>query len=427
MKYFASLLTLLLFAALPAAETASAGSFPNSPGNNQSNSGAQLRDLSRTFYQTSGAHSNARGGAAAFSLSFARFTELYAYGGLITVYEKTTDETYEDGYVYDMDVGDTDTSAPTVYLFPEIDYDGSYTLRITDPTASRFGADYPQATHALVEEYEPGDYEEGYYYVEYYTLNASGIYQVGTVEVEGDGSMWSFNEPVGEETIRASFPLDDTMTLDKITVGYDDDFEQDIQTRQIVEMHGYGLLDLGKDFGDEVVEIGAFINDMNYQEPGETDPNEVIDFETLYTMVGADGTVLTFYVAIPDCDNDDGCEVAYKGEIEITDIELWRLTPADAVANERGQALPEGLTLSAPYPNPASGSATLTYTLDEAAEATLSVYDALGRRVATLASGMQAPGEHMAEFDGSALPSGVYLARLSAGPQQATQRIVLHR
>ncbi len=377
----------------------------------------------RTFLMPHSGH--ASNAAVTFDLTLEEFTRLYTVGNLITVYAQTTDEAYQEGYVYDMNVGETDLSASFDYALPEIDFDGSYTLRITDPTQTRFGADFAHATHALVEEYEEGDYDAGYYYAEYYVVDADGIYQVGAVEVEGDGTTHSYNEAKSAETIRATFPLDETMGLDKITVDFDDDYDQDIQTRQIVEMHGFGMLDLGAQFGGEQVSAGAFINDVGYQEPGETDANEVIDFETVYSIFGEDGTYLSFNVAIPDCDSDDGCDVAFKGEIEIINIELWRVAPASSVAADYGTT-PTGLTLSSAMPHPVQGTARVGYTLPANADVDLSVYDLLGRKVATLASGAKAAGDHQARLDADLAP-GVYVMRLQAGGAQVTRRVVVGR
>ncbi len=69
------------------------------------------------------------------------------------------------------------------------------------------------------------------------------------------------------------------------------------------------------------------------------------------------------------------------------------------------EATPLVTALAAPYPNPSAGAATLSFTLAESAEVTLTVYDVLGRRVVTLAEGQQAAGEHEVTF-GAGLPAG---------------------
>jgi hypothetical protein len=45
--------------------------------------------------------------------------------------------------------------------------------------------------------------------------------------------------------------------------------------------------------------------------------------------------------------------------------------------------------------------------------------------VRTLVDGRRPAGKHQAVFDGTDLPSGIYLARLTAGDFQETQKIVL--
>jgi hypothetical protein len=55
----------------------------------------------------------------------------------------------------------------------------------------------------------------------------------------------------------------------------------------------------------------------------------------------------------------------------------------------------------------------------------LVVYDVLGRVVARLVEGEQGAGWHEAVFDGSLLPSGVYLYRLEAGSFTQSRTMLL--
>jgi hypothetical protein len=90
-------------------------------------------------------------------------------------------------------------------------------------------------------------------------------------------------------------------------------------------------------------------------------------------------------------------------------------------------AQPQSLTLDAAYPNPFRASTTVSYRLDAAADVRLSVYDVLGRRVAVLADGRTAPGDHRATFEASGLASGVYFVVLEADGRRAARKVMIVR
>jgi hypothetical protein len=95
------------------------------------------------------------------------------------------------------------------------------------------------------------------------------------------------------------------------------------------------------------------------------------------------------------------------------------------VAGKAGEALPTAYTLEGSYPNPFNPVTVLRYGLPESADVRLVVYDVLGRVVARLVAGEQGAGWHEAVFDGSLLPSGVYLYRLEAGSFTQSRTMLL--
>ncbi len=105
--------------------------------------------------------------------------------------------------------------------------------------------------------------------------------------------------------------------------------------------------------------------------------------------------------------------------------ELWVLT-STTTAGEPDLA-PRPMPLHAPYPNPARRDVTLTFEVADIGPIHLAVFDVLGRRVGALADGPVAAGEHTVRWDAGALPSGVYLVRLTAGDTVQTQRLTLAR
>jgi hypothetical protein len=88
------------------------------------------------------------------------------------------------------------------------------------------------------------------------------------------------------------------------------------------------------------------------------------------------------------------------------------------------------LTLSQNTPNPFNPTTTIEYMLPEAGPVELAVYDARGRRVATLVSGTQPLGLNHAAWNGRdaagvEVSSGVYFYRLRANGRTLTRKMVL--
>ncbi len=76
-------------------------------------------------------------------------------------------------------------------------------------------------------------------------------------------------------------------------------------------------------------------------------------------------------------------------------------------------------------PNPFSISTTISYTLQAATDATLTIYDITGRMVETLVNETQRPGIHQVRWERKTNPSGVYFYRLSAGEYVETRKMVV--
>ena len=85
------------------------------------------------------------------------------------------------------------------------------------------------------------------------------------------------------------------------------------------------------------------------------------------------------------------------------------------------------LRLRPPSPNPVRDRARLSYELPAAGPVELALYDALGRRVAVVASGVRSAGEHTADVSAAGLASGAYVVRLTTAGGAATQRLTVRR
>jgi hypothetical protein len=85
-----------------------------------------------------------------------------------------------------------------------------------------------------------------------------------------------------------------------------------------------------------------------------------------------------------------------------------------------------------PKPNPFGERVSISYLLPLRTSVSLRMYDSSGRLVRTLVEQEQEPGPHQAEWrgednDGRLLPSGTFLAILSAGPRRLSRRLTLLR
>lgn len=87
--------------------------------------------------------------------------------------------------------------------------------------------------------------------------------------------------------------------------------------------------------------------------------------------------------------------------------------------------LPEQVTLWQNYPNPFNPTTNIRFGLPLEESVSIEVYDVLGRRVSTLASGIYPAGVHIVQFNASYYASGVYFVRLQAGKTIHTRKMLL--
>ena len=77
------------------------------------------------------------------------------------------------------------------------------------------------------------------------------------------------------------------------------------------------------------------------------------------------------------------------------------------------------------YPNPFNPTTTIKYQVPSFSKVKLSVYDMLGRNVATLVDQNQNAGHYQINFNAEALPSGIYMYQLNFGEQSLTRKMML--
>ncbi|MDQ7051679.1 MAG: T9SS type A sorting domain-containing protein [candidate division KSB1 bacterium] len=77
------------------------------------------------------------------------------------------------------------------------------------------------------------------------------------------------------------------------------------------------------------------------------------------------------------------------------------------------------------YPNPFNPSTTIQLAVPKASHVTITIYDMVGRHVATLVDEEYPAGVYRVVFDAGELASGLYVYRITAGGFQATRKMLL--
>ena len=178
----------------------------------------------------------------------------------------------------------------------------------------------------------------------------------------------------------------------------------------------------GDYFTVKYTEDGGLARTFGYAGPaGGSDAAIAVE----YTGVPMDG----FYVAVT------GTSASSPWPSTATDIAtIMYFDEYGAVPGSPLPSSPKEFALLPPHPNPFNPTTVLTFDLPAAGLVTLEVFDISGRRVGVglvtegnpLGTPTRYPaGTYQIPFDGSVLPSGIYLARLMAGEWSGMQKLVL--
>jgi hypothetical protein len=104
-------------------------------------------------------------------------------------------------------------------------------------------------------------------------------------------------------------------------------------------------------------------------------------------------------------------------------IQNWSISGWD---NESAEIIaPNTPLLFSAYPNPFNSETMLSFTLEEFTKIDLAIYNSLGEIVTQVHEGFMPAGEYEFRFDGDALPSGLYFARLLTNETSYTMKLLL--
>lgn len=92
-----------------------------------------------------------------------------------------------------------------------------------------------------------------------------------------------------------------------------------------------------------------------------------------------------------------------------------------AIESEGAPILAETLVLYQNYPNPFTTMTTIRFSLPEAGQVKLDVYNILGKHIAALINEYRSPGIYFINYNGTALSPGVYLYKIQTKQNQAVK------
>ncbi|MCH8556731.1 MAG: S8 family serine peptidase [Balneolia bacterium] len=247
---------------------------------------------------------------------------------------------------------------------------------------------------------------------ENYTIIANGV--LNPAEFAGVPSDTEFNLYVLESPMRES---DDSESISAVFFhGVTDAPNVDISFRDsdfLAENLAYG------EFG-EYFYAGADEQIFDIFETGMSQFMSIFvaDFSVL---AGESATMLLSGFADPG-NNMNGSSLAMLAVLPSGEV----LMPRDATSSGDEQTdVPTEFVLEQNYPNPFNPTTQISYSIPEAANVTLEVYNVQGQLVAVLVNGQQNAGSHSVSFDANRLSSGMYLYRIQAGSFTAVRKMML--
>ena len=210
----------------------------------------------------------------------------------------------------------------------------------------------------------------------------------------------------------------------------EDLYNAGIQTRGVIGDVGIAG-GLSEDIFDELLEFGEFLDHGAQSGTLLHHKAAIIDgLDQSYS----NGQVITGsmnWTASGTFNNDENTIIIH--DRDITNLYMQEFAARYAEAGGQDELVvtsssdeltdvPESFQLQQNYPNPFNPVTTISFTLPEPDQVSITVFDMLGREVAVLRDNTsKSAGTHTIEFDGSSLSSGVYLynVQLESGQQQS--------
>ena len=283
------------------------------------------------------------------------------------------------------------------------------------------------------------------------TMNAEDNILHATINIEGHANIAQIDAAAANVAIRATF---ENLILRSLAFGADGKifachfvngklYELDIASESATEIGATGIpllralaYDgardrlLGANFLGSLYEIDVETGVSTFL--ASTGHNQFLDLEwdanddLLFGLTGSNGNENTVHVIDPlTYQTSSSWNIGFIG---LTSI-VFDITPV-AIAETPANMLPSAFALEANYPNPFNPTTTIRYSLPVSTSVELAIYNTVGQKIVTLASGRESAGYQAVTWDGrddsgNTVASGIYIYRLTAGSFQQSAKMIL--
>jgi hypothetical protein len=160
----------------------------------------------------------------------------------------------------------------------------------------------------------------------------------------------------------------------------------------------------------------------------------ITDATGSYTITGLAPSVYSMTMDCHDYMSMTASNVSPSYNIMGADVSATQnflvISDVTSVANEQNISLPLAFSLSQNYPNPFNPTTQIQFSLQQSDKISLTIYNLLGQKVATIAEGVYQAGSHIATWNGRngqgiAVSSGVYFYRLSGSTFEITKKMLM--
>ncbi|KAB2846970.1 MAG: choice-of-anchor A family protein [Melioribacteraceae bacterium] len=104
---------------------------------------------------------------------------------------------------------------------------------------------------------------------------------------------------------------------------------------------------------------------------------------------------------------------------------IFKVLPGEVTSTDGVSELPTEFKLNQNYPNPFNPSTTIEFSIKDAGNYSIKIFNILGEQVANIGNKQYAPGNYSVTFDAGLLSSGMYIYQLSGNNVNITKKMML--